>query len=850
MKLGIYTVLSALTCMVTTAGLFSQPVLANPYAALAKYQFGSSREPLAAIEAEIRKTPASGYRDIEGRLMAVLKSPDTTKDAKRFICRWLGVVGSAECIPPIAELLTDEDLSHPARMALEPKADPAAGAALRAALPKVKGRLLTGVIGSMGVRRDPEAVGALSGLAANGDPQVAGAAISALGSVGTAEAVKALESIQAPATLSGAVVRAKIAAASSLAAAGKKDQALRLYKTLGLNESRGLSTAVIRGMIQTLDRQSAVGSLLNLLQGPDEPEHEWARSAAISAYIASTDKAMKDAVAERLPTMNRLGQLALLRALVNQSEVVARPAILKVLESASDVEIRVAAVECLARHGEAVDVPLVVRLAHAKREDVADAAREVLRRMGKPGVDEALAKLIESPDAADRAVVLAVLADRRVESALPILVRLLGGSDAAMAAEAAKGLSVLGKSEQLTALAAVLIHPQSDALRGAAEEAVKAICARATDKQGAAKALLATMDKATTPAARGSILRLLIYTRGEEALSAVRKAIEDQNEEVRETAVRTLVAWPEAAAAPYLIALAKTAQKPAHAVLALRDGCLRLANLKEVPLAERLSIYRGVLEVARRAEEKKQAIAGLAQLPSLGALELLQGCTKDGSLASDATLAAIRLARQLGPLYPKQAKAALEEIKSRPASEAVRKELDEAFEALKNVGQSPDGFILAWMLSGPYTQEGKDGSALFGVPFAPETPGGKAEWRPAIVPPGGQPGLVEMDRILGGHNRVCYLKTHIASAKEQDALLEIGSDDGVKAWLDGQVVHANNAVRPCTPDQDKAKVKLKQGPNTLLIKITQGGGEWTLCCRLRTPDGKPLAGVAVTPEEP
>jgi hypothetical protein len=492
----------------------------------------------------------------------------------------------------------------------------------------------------------------------------------------------------------------------------------------------------------------------------------------------------------------------------------------------------------------------MVRLASAKPEAVADAARKVLQRMGKPGVDEALARLIESPNAADRAVVLAVLANRRVESALPILVRLLAGSDAAMAAEAAKALAVLGKSEQLTALATALIDPQrSAALRSAAEDAVKAICARASDKQAAAKALLTAMDKATTPAARTSVLQLLVYTRGEEALSAVRKAMADENADVRETAIRTLVAWPEAAAAPYLIELAKTTQKPAHAVLALRDGCLRLANLKEIPLAERVSIYRSVLETAKRTEEKKQAIAGLAQLPSLGALELLQGCMKDATLSGDATSAAIRLARQIGPVYSKQAKAALEEIKSQATSEDVKKEVDKALQALKNVGQSPDGFILAWMLSGPYMQEGKDGAALFNAPFVPEKAGAKAEWRPVIVPPGGPSGLVEIDKIFGGNNRVGYLKTQITSAKGQDALLEIGSDDGVKVWLNGRVVHANNAIRPCTPDQDKVKVKLKQGANTLLVKVTQGGGEWTVCCRLRTPDGKGLDGVTVTPGE-
>jgi HEAT repeat protein len=596
--------------MMAAAGPLSQQALADPYEALAKYQFGQSREPLAAIDAEIRKTPVSGYKGIESRLLAVLKAADTTKDAKRYICRWLAVVGSAECVPAVAELLTDEDLSHPARMALEPLKHPAAGAALRAALPKVKGRLLAGVISSIGVRRDAEAVETLARLARDPDPMVAGAALSALGEIATDEAVRALEGIEPPQPLARVKARAKITAAGRLAAAGKRAEAVTVYGTLISHvHPQAVRIAAVKGIMSTARRDIAVREIFLFLSRPNEGDEVWMRAAAIAAYLDSTDKAMKDAVAEQLPTMNPDGQRALLLALADAPDVTARPSVLKVLNATSYADVRVAAVECLARHGEAADVPLVVRLAHAKRADVADAARKVLQRMGKPGVDEALARLIESPDAADRAVVLAVLADRRVEAALPILVRLLGGSDAAMAAEAAKGLGVLGKNEQLTALASVLVRPQSDSVRGAAEEAVKAICARSTDKRAAAKALLAAMDKAATPAARSTVLRLLAHTRGEQALSAVRKAIEDPNEEVRETAIRTLIAWPEAAAAPHLVELAKTAHKPAHAVLALRDGCLRLANLKEVPLAERLSIYRGVLDAAKRTEEKKLAIA-------------------------------------------------------------------------------------------------------------------------------------------------------------------------------------------------------------------------------------------------
>ena len=77
-------------------------------------------------------------------------------------------------------------------MALEPMASPAAGAALRDALPKVHGRLLAGLIGSIGVRRDAEAVSSLAGAAKDDDPVVASAAILALGAIGTEAAAQTL----------------------------------------------------------------------------------------------------------------------------------------------------------------------------------------------------------------------------------------------------------------------------------------------------------------------------------------------------------------------------------------------------------------------------------------------------------------------------------------------------------------------------------------------------------------------------------------------------------------------------------------------------------------------------------
>ena len=817
---------------------------ADPYQQLTKWQFGQSREPLALISEQIRKTAPEEYSAIEARLLPILQSSETPKDAKRFICRWLSIVGSEKCIPALAALLNDDVLSHPARMALEPMPSPTAGDALRNALPQVKGKLLAGVIASLGVRRDEQAVGALSRLAGSDDSLVADTALRALGAIGTEQAARSLANLQVSEALARTLARAKITAASHLAAAGNRQLAARVYQSqMSDQQPRAIRIAALKGLIGALPENEGANLVINTMQGSDTAM----RDAVVSAYISSTDQHLKDAVAAQLPNLRPEGQLLLLGVLADQTEVAARTPVLKVLERSQDTDTRDAALECLVRHGTAEDVALLVRLAQNPTAAEAAAAKSVLQRMQAPNVNTVLIQLVESPDAGTRAVVLAALASRHAESALPTLAKLATGTDPVMATEAAKALGVMGHTEQLAALTQVLVNTDNTELRNAAEDSAKSICRRATDKAAIAQTLLMALTKARTPAARTSLLPLLIYPAGEDAMKAARSAMLEGNAEVRDAAVRTLASWPDAAVVPTLVDLAKSTDNPTYAVLALRDGCLRLAAMEEVPMAERLSIYRSILDAAKRPQEKKQAISGLSQLPSVGAMELLQQCMKNEALKNDASLAAVRLARQIGVVYNKQAMAALEQIKAQATGDDIRKQAESAIRAVQNIGQSPEGYIVAWMLAGPYTETGKSGQDLFDVRFAPEKADAKADWRPVVVPPGTKAGMVALDKIFGGNDRVAYLRTQIESDEPQNALLEIGSDDGVKVWLNGQVVHANNAVRPNTPNQDKARIKLKQGVNTLLLKITQGGGEWTACCRVRSTDGKELNNITIAP---
>jgi len=63
----------------------------------------------------------------------------------------------------------------------------------------------------------------------------------------------------------------------------------------------------------------------------------------------------------------------------------------------------------------------------------------------------------------------------------------------------------------------------------------------------------------------------------------------------------------------------------------------------------------------------------------------------------------------------------------------------------------------------------------------------------------------------------------VESPASQDAILALGSDDGIKAWLNGKVIHVNNASRSFRADEDRIRTTLNAGKNTLMLQVINGG---------------------------
>src|SRR5262249_28156655 len=73
---------------------------------------------------------------------------------------------------------------------------------------------------------------------------------------------------------------------------------------------------------------------------------------------------------------------------------------------------------------------------------------------------------------------------------------------------------------------------------------------------------------------------------------------------------------------------------------------------------------------------------------------------------------------------------------------------------------------------------------------------------------------------------VAYGWAEVESARERDAELLLGSDDTLTVWLNGKRVFAFAGDRGWAHDQDRVKVRLKKGQNTLLVQCGNGSGPW------------------------
>ncbi len=775
----------------------------------------------------------------EQQLIGVLQS-NSSLQQKDAACARLKHIGTARSVPALALLLTDENLSHSARYALESMPAAEAGAALIMALTKTSGLLQVGLINSLGFRRETAAVPSLEQLLRDPEAASAMAAAVALGRIGALKSLQAaFPSAKAP--VRAAIVDGLLRCANQLLADEQHEAAAGVFRQLAVaREPDRIRTAAYRGLI----RSAGDGALPLVISGIQSVDGA-IQTAALQMARELEGPDATPAIVELLPNVSPGVQIALIGVLQQRGDPSAAPAVLTLARS-KEAAVRVAALTALGRLGDASAVELLANATVAGSDEAQAAARQTLLEVRRGAVTEALVGQLASAQPAVQVEVVKALAGRAEKSTVPKLLELARSGSASASKASFRALALLSGAEHVNALVELLSDAQTEAVRTQAQEALGTVCQRLQER-GTAVDVNAIVQRlfAGPLAARMALLPVCSVLVDSQVRSALRRAVGDANPDFRDQAIRALAATHDAKLLPDLIQVTKTTASLNLRTVAMR-GCVRLVNNPANPglsTEQRISTLQNMLALSSRPEEKRLVLAGFATITSSTALQLVLPLLDEADIKNEAAQAVIQIAGGLLGVHAELARTALKKVLAVTSNSDLR----QAAEAKLQQIEAMASFITAWQVAGPYRQDGKNYAALFDTVFPPEAPTtGNVEWRslPAGTNPA-QPWLLDLLKALGGEQCVAYVRTSIRADKQQPARLELGTDDGVKVWLNGQLVHANNTARPVTVGSDKVKVSLHEGWNTLLLKITQNNQGWEYCARLVTPDGARLEGLQV-----
>jgi len=762
---------------------------------------------------------------VEDRLIAALAAA-TTNDAKQFLCRQLRTIGTAKAVPQLESMLTDPEISHMARYALGGIDAPEAGKALHRALGKTSGKVKAGIINTLAQIGYGQGLADFMKCVGDSDQDVAIAAIRATGHFPCNSVVGLLQRTRASAAknIQVEIDSALLQCAEKYAAAGDVERAGAIYVEFYSGKHPGyLRVAGLRGLAATRG-EAAADLLIEAVKGDDA---DLRRNAIGMMALIKGEKTTQTFI-ELAKSLPADGQELIVRSLAERADASAAPAIIEMTGNENE-NVRLAALEALGGMGTPQAVEPLAKAAATAGETERQVARASLVRIRGEGVDEAIIKAANSGDADSRVEVIRAIGQRGDREPFSLLLKIaMTDAEASVRREAILSMARIGEPAAIDALIKLAITPKESDDRSTIERAAVIMFAKMPDKDAQARSVIAVLDNAPNEA-KPVLLSLLARPATPEALDAVRAAVQSSDAAVSDAAIRALGDWPNAAPAEELYKIAQAGSNPAHKLLALRSF-IRMAPLAQDPM----SAYAGAMELVTRKEEIKLVLGGLHHAGSREALELAEKYTTDEDLKAEAYMAMAKVADvycwQDGP----RAKAALDKVIAEAPNDGVR---NLAADTIKKM-EKYRGLIVAWRGAGPYRIEGvNDGRTVFERSFPPEKdPGDKNIVWQIVLPEFEGDNRINLEKTFGQIDYCCaYLRTTIHSPIDQEAKIDWSVDDYIKGWINGKAAEGGN-------------IELRQGANSLMLKVGDHGGGWSFRCRLTKPDGTAIEGLRFVPE--
>jgi HEAT repeat protein len=369
---------------------------------------------------------------------------------------------------------------------------------------ELKGRLLIGVINSIGVRRDSEAVAGLTQKLQDKDAAVVSAAAVSLGKIGDKSASNALAK-----ALAGSRSEVRSAAAMGLVrcaeralSSGDKAEAVRLYDLV--RQADVPKQRTVEGTLGAILARGAAGLplLIEQLQSEDKEmfyvalraARELGGSDVTKAIVAALEKLRQDMPRNDPPHNPR--ESALIYTLGDLGGAAALSAVREAAGSGSR-DTRISAVRVLGEIGDASVVPVLLEAAQ-EPGGLAEAALKSLNKLEGEAIDQAIVRGLPHATGERRAILIQIAGSRRIESAVNELVKAVDSDDAAVRLAAIRALGRTVGFDRLDVLIDRLCKPRDSQEAQTVKSALLLASTRMPDRDATAAKLLAAMRGAST----------------------------------------------------------------------------------------------------------------------------------------------------------------------------------------------------------------------------------------------------------------------------------------------------------------------------------------------------------------
>ncbi len=162
---------------------------------------------------------------------------------------------------------------------------------------------------------------------------------------------------------------------------------------------------------------------------------------------------------------------------------------------------------------------------------------------------------------------------------------------------------------------------------------------------------------------------------------------------------------------------------------------------------------------------------------------------------------------------------------------AEGKEIGDISAFIERVKNAPN-FISDWWIIGPFDNSNENGLSTI---YPPENEfnvnktytGNKnqnVKWKSYHNE---ESGYIDFTKIFHpSENGVVYASRNFKMDEDKSMKIGVGSNDGVRMWLNGKLVLDHKVLRKAEPNQEILTLRFKKGDNSVLIKVDQFGGGW------------------------